>query len=271
MQEKSFVVDVDKCTGCKLCVVACKDEHVDSAYEPWTKPQPEGGHFWADVIALERGAVPRVRMSFLPLFCQHCADAPCIRDCPEDAIEARPDGLVWIDPQACSGCGKCVESCPYDVIYMNADIGIAQKCTGCAHRVDENKTPRCADACPHDAIVFGNADELAEAARNAEPYHPEYGAKPRVRWNGLPKPWIAGLVLDGATDDVLIGASVEVSAKDQSRMTRSDEFGDFWIHGLAADEDYQVTVSAEGYEPVTMAVKTDKDRDVGTVVLRSKA
>ena len=152
MGKKSFLIDVDKCSGCSLCIIACKDEHVGNSYAPWTAPQPDTGHFWIDVIPVERGKTPRVKMSYLPVLCQHCENAPCIKACPEDAIKRRADGLVWIDPAVCNNCGLCQEACPYDVIYMNEDLGIAQKCTGCAHRVDEGLLPRCAEVCPHDAI-----------------------------------------------------------------------------------------------------------------------
>ncbi len=98
MGKKSFLIDVDKCSGCSLCIIACKDEHVGNSYAPWTATQPDTGHFWIDVIPVERGKTPRVRMSYLPMLCQHCENAPCIKACPEGAIKRRDDGLVWIDP-----------------------------------------------------------------------------------------------------------------------------------------------------------------------------
>ncbi len=141
MTHKAFLVDVEKCTGCKMCAVSCKDEHVAQSYAPWSEPQPVTGQFWVDVKAFERGKLPRVKVSYMPTFCQHCADAPCIKACGDNAILTRDDGLVWIDPKACTGCGKCEPACPYDVIFLNQDTGIAQKCTGCAHRVDEGLAP----------------------------------------------------------------------------------------------------------------------------------
>lgn len=160
MGKKLFLVDAEKCTGCALCVVACKDEHVGHSYLPWTGPQPDTGHFWVDVRGLERGNIPRVAVSHLPVFCQHCENAACLKACPDNAIFRREDGLVWIDESACSGCGLCVEACPYDAIFMNETRAVAQKCTGCAHRVDEGLEPRCAEICPHEAIVFGEASDI---------------------------------------------------------------------------------------------------------------
>ena len=270
MAEAGFLIDVDKCTGCRLCIVACKDEHVGSEYPPWTRPQPETGQFWVDVLALERGAAPRLRVSFLPLLCQHCRNAPCIKACPEGAIKTRPDGLVWIDAAACTGCGLCQDACPYDVIYMNEELDIAQKCTGCGHRVDRGEEPRCAEVCPHEAIVFA---PQAAAAEGAEVYHPEYNADPLVAWRGLPRPWIAGTVIDASAEEVLEG--VTVSALDlfegAAASVRSDGFGDFWLKGLQPDRKYRVEIEADGYRPVRSVVTTRGDQDLGTVGLERLA
>lgn len=269
----AFLIDVDRCTGCSLCIIACKDEHVGNDHFPWTRPQPDTGHFWMAVRALERGRAPRVRMTYLPLMCQHCASAPCIKACPDAAIKTRADGLVWIDPAACTGCGLCREACPYGVIYTNTELGIAQKCTGCAHRVDEGLAPRCADVCPHEAIVFGEqADRrVAGAGGGAAPevYHPEYRAQPRVHWMGLPRPWIAGTVIDGVADEVLSGATIGAVDlfEDRSVTVRSDEFGDFWVRGLARDRKYRLEIGKDGYRTFRAVVTTDGDQDLGDIVL----
>lgn len=274
MSKKAFLIDVDKCTDCKLCVIACKDEHVGRSYSPWTKPQPDTGHFWIDILSLERGRIPRVRMTHLPLLCQHCGNAPCIKACPEGAIKRRDDGLVWIDPAACTGCGLCQEACPYDVIYMNADLGIAQKCTGCAHRVDDGAPPRCAEVCPHDAIVFGDESDsvFSEEEQGAalEIYHPEYQAEPRVYWKGLPKPWIAGTVIDPVSDEVISGVAItSIDLFESGSVTvHSDEFGDFWIRGMEKDRKYRVEASKAGYQDFLAVVTTDRDQDLGTICLK---
>lgn len=276
MDKKTFLIDVDRCSGCALCIVACKDEHVENEHLPWAAPQPVAGHFWMNVLRRERGRLPRVRMSYLPLLCQHCENAPCIKGCSAGAIKRRADGLVWIDPALCNGCGDCQEACPYDVIYINEDLNIAQKCTGCAHLVDEGKTPRCADVCPHDAIMFGDeaAREAASGSGKAtEIFHPEYETRPLVSWRGLPRPWIAGLVLDAETDEVIVGAEiVSVDLFDDSRHTaQSDAFGDFWIRGLQSDRKYVVTVREAGYEELRTVVTTRGDQDLGTIALNKLA
>lgn len=266
MGNKTFLMDVEKCTGCMLCTIACKDEHVDSSYAPWAKPQPDTGQFWINILAKERGRIPRVRMSYLPVHCQNCANAPCIPVCPEAAIKTRDDGLVWIDPALCTGCDLCLPACPYDVIFKNDDLGIAQKCTGCAHRVDEGLEPRCVDVCPHVAITFGEVENTGQL----ETYLPETGAEPRVYWNGLPKPWIAGAVIDGDADEVIEGVSVTAvdRAGDGSVTVLSDAFGDFWLTGLEKDRKYRVEIRIDGYGNFDTEVLTDSDQDLGTVILK---
>lgn len=274
MGKKAFLMDVEKCSGCSLCVVACKDEHAGAAYLPWTKPQPDTGHFWVRVEPVERGRIPRVRMAYLPLLCQHCENAPCIKACPEDAIRRRDDGLVWIDPETCTGCGLCREACPYDVIYMNGELGIAQKCTGCAHRVDEGLLPRCAEICPHEAIVFG--DEADGAFSQAGPgeapeiYHPEFRAEPRVRWKGLPKPWIAGTVIDPVSDEVVADAAITAIDLfgDASVTVRSDAFGDFWIERVEQDGKYKIEIKKAGYQDFLAVVTTAGVQDLGSIRLK---
>jgi len=265
----NFIVDVDKCTGCKLCMVACKDEHVGSAYLPWTKPQPDTGHFWINVFSLERGHIPRVRMSYLPVLCQHCENAPCLKACPENAIKRRKDGLVWIDPTGCNGCNLCQQACPYDVIYMNCELGIAQKCSGCAHRVDEGQLPRCAEVCPHDAIVFANETATQEGNRPLEIYYPEYETKPRVLWKGLPKPWIAGTLVDTENDEVISGATVSVTdlIMDTSITVVSDGFGDFWITSVEQDRKYRLAIRKEGYHDFQTIVTAKGDQDMSDIGL----
>ena len=266
---KKFLIDTEKCTGCMLCSIACKDEHVGHAYAPWSEPQPDTGHFWMNIRPLERGTLPRVRMTYLPVHCQHCESAPCIPACPETAIKSRDDGLVWIDPAACTGCKDCLAACPYDVIYMNDELDIAQKCTGCAHRVDAGEAPRCVQVCPHDVILF---DEIKDVS-GLETYLPESGAAPRVYWKGLPKPWIAGVVVDPELGEVITGASVTITDRSRggSDTAATDEFGDFYITGLAEGQDYRVLVQASGYEDFVADVTTNGDQDLGTVLLARRA
>lgn len=271
--KKVFLIDVARCTGCNLCVIACKDEHVGNSYPPWTAPQPEIGHFWIAVQTAEKGRTPRVKVDHLPLLCQHCENAACMKVCPESAIKRRDDALVWIDPAVCTGCGLCREACPYGVIYLNTDRKIAQKCTGCAHRVDEGLLPRCADICPHQAILVGDEQDEAFGAALQDPawevFHPEYKAQPRVYWRGIPRPHIAGCVVDAAGDEVLSGAEVTTTdlVDGTTVSVLTDAFGDFWIPDVEEGRKYRVAVTKNGYQAWVAVVTVKGSQDLGDVRL----
>ena len=158
---KALTINYDICNGCYNCVIACKDEHVGNDWTPYAKPQPATGHFWMKITDMVRGTVPKVRVTNLHDICQHCDEAPCIPPCTAQAIYKRDDGIAIIDPEKCCGHRNCIGSCPYEVIYFNWDLNIAQKCTMCAHLLDAGwKEPRCVDACPPGALKFGEEKEL---------------------------------------------------------------------------------------------------------------
>jgi tetrathionate reductase subunit B len=134
--------------------------------------------------------------------------------------------------------------------------------------------PRCAEVCPHDAIVFADETDSVFSqegqAKPLETYHPEFQTKPLVYWRGLPKPWIAGIVIDAGTDEVVSGAAItSIDLFDDRAVTvRSDEFGDFWIRNLDKDRKYSVEIKKEGYEDFRAVVTTDDDQDLGAVCLK---
>ena len=269
---KEFYIDLDECTGCNLCIIACKDEHVGNPQEPWTKQQPDTGHFWMDVKAMERGQVPKVKVTYLPLLCQHCDNAPCMKVCPEDAITKGTNGLVVINQEKCTGCGLCQDACPYDVIYMNEDLNVAQKCTGCAHLVEAGETPRCADICPRDAIYFADEDDpkLIQLKAKSEVLHPEFEAKPRVFYKGLPRPFAAGTVIDRDTNEIVKGVNVTALDlfNDIKITANSDEFGDFWLRDLNKGHKYRLDFQFPGYISYTTVITAESDLNVGDILLK---
>lgn len=265
---KVFVIDVGICNGCYCCQIACKDEHVGNDWTPYAKPQPDTGQFWMKQNEFIRGTVPKVKMYYRPTPCMHCDEAPCIESCPiEGALYKRDDGLVIIDPVKCTGCQNCVDSCPYSAIYFNDGLNIAQKCTGCAHLLDKDwKEPRCADACPTQAIKFGEESEFSDLIKKAEVLHPEYKAKPRVYYLNIPKKFVAGTIYDPVEKEVIIGAACTLSSNGKKLTATTDSFGDFWFEGLEVDT-YSLKIESAGKSKTIDAISTEKDVNLGDIPL----
>ncbi len=239
MRKKVFIIDINRCNGCHACQIACKDEHVGNDWTPIAKSQPDTGQFWLKLTQEVRGTVPKVKVAYRPHLCMHCDMAPCMDACPvEGGIYKREDGLVIIDPVTCSGCRKCVDACPYDVIFFNEELNIAQKCTGCAHLLDEGwKEPRCVDACPTAAIQWMDEAGAEELIARSEVWKPKMKERfmPRVYYMNLPGRFIAGTVYDPIEKEVIIGADCILEEKGSGKIFRikTDNYGDFWFEGLA--------------------------------------
>jgi Fe-S-cluster-containing dehydrogenase component len=271
---KVLIIDLAICNGCHNCQVACKDEHVANDWSPIARPQPDTGQFWNKVINLERGTVPKVKVTYHHTICQHCEEAPCIESCPQHAIYRRPDGIVIIDPDRCRGNQLCLEACPYEgVIYFNDDLNIAQKCTFCAHLLDRGWTEtRCSDACPTGAFTFGEEDDekIKELLAQAELLRPELPTRPRVYYLNLPRKWIAGAVYDSEADQCTEGATVTAThLKTQKKTaTTTDNYGDFWLKDLE-DGSYTILIEKEGYltQKLGPIDATAKDQNLGDIVL----
>jgi len=154
-----MIFDLRRCIGCRACTIACKAEY----------DTPLGA--WNTVVNEEFvGKYPDTKKPFLPIRCNHCEGnkedgvPPCVKDCPEypkerqkyetpdgkklryrdGATYRRPDGLILLKNEFCTGCGKCIKACPYGARAFNTRIksgkdstknGIT-KCSSCQHRID---------------------------------------------------------------------------------------------------------------------------------------
>lgn len=266
---KVFVFDVEKCNGCLNCQFACKDEHCGNDWSPYTLPQPDTGCFWAEIEARERGQVPKVTVSHILHICQHCDNAPCMAAAP-DAVYKRENGLVVIDPERSRGRRDLVESCPYGAITFNEEADVPQKCTGCAHLIDDGwSAPRCVDACGLGALRFGDEVDFADEIALADTMLPECGTQPRVYYLNMPKRFVGGVVVDVDADEVVIGAKVtlENPASGGILQVETDDFGDFWFKQIEA-ADYNLYFEAEGYLTRMVEVSTlEEDKNVGVIEL----
>jgi tetrathionate reductase subunit B len=264
---KAFVIDVSHCPGCYACQLVCKDEHCGNDWTPYAKPQPDTGQFWIKIDEHVRGTIPKVKMAYVPILCMHCADAPCIKACPVEAIYQRPDGLVVIDPKKCTGCQSCLDACPYGVIYYNEELNLAQKCTGCAHLLDRGwQVPRCVDVCFNGAIKFGEESELSSLIAQAEVLHPEYGTKPRVYYIGLPKRFIAGTIYDPDKKVVIEDAICTLTGGGGTLTAKTDGFGDFWFEGLKIGT-FSLKIESAGKTKTIDSISTEKDVNLGDIPL----
>lgn len=274
-----MIIDIAKCIGCYNCVLACKDEHVDNEWPGYSLPQPRHGHYWINIIRTERGQYPQVDISYLPVLCMHCDDAPCIKK-GNGAIYRRKDGIVIIDPHKAKGEEELISSCPFGMIWWNKDREIAQKCTLCAHLIDEGwgKT-RCVQACPTEAlqIKYLEEEEISHIVKSErlEPLHPEYHTRPHVYYKNLHlynKHFIAGSVALKQGDNTLDCVEGARVALLQNGMlvgeTVTDCFGDFKFDGLPREGGkYILEIFFEGYERKTVAVELTASINIGVIVL----
>jgi len=114
---------------------------------------------------IERGTPSGgVAWSMMSDVCKHCAHASCMEVCPTNAIIRTEFDTVFIQPSVCNGCRDCIAACPYHVIGFNEKTGLAQKCTFCYGRLQNNLIAACAKACPTESIKFGDLDQMREVA-----------------------------------------------------------------------------------------------------------
>jgi len=144
----ALVLDSRKCINCKACVVACKAENGVPV-----------GKFRNWIGEEKRGKWPNLMAQFDPEQCHHCENPSCVRVCPTGASWQRKDGIVLVNYSECIGCRYCMIACPYDARYFREDLGVVDKCTLCAHRVDRGQLPACVETCPSKVRVFGDLDD----------------------------------------------------------------------------------------------------------------
>jgi len=203
----AMVIDLRRCDGCQgidmppQCTQACIQGHY--------APEPMQ---WMEVYEHELAGGGS---QFMPTPCMQCQNAPCVNVCPVGATFATPEGVVLIDQQRCIGCRMCMAACPYDRRFFNwgdppvppesrlsdysplhqvpARRGTVMKCDFCPDMARAGKLPYCAQACPTNAIYYGdfeediatNGVELVKLSRflaenEAYQLKSDHGTRPRV-------------------------------------------------------------------------------------------
>ncbi|MEY8314660.1 4Fe-4S dicluster domain-containing protein [Adlercreutzia muris] len=201
MTKLGIAIDLERCVGCHTCANACKMQNNVPTGMLWNRVLTEG----CDVIDGAVGAYPNLTRTYLPLACQHCENAACLRACPTGATYKDEMGRVEIDYDKCIGCRMCMAACPYNARSFNweepvRDVdfsygdgavpvrskGVAEKCTLCKERTDRGEEPRCVQCCPLDARIFGDLDdpnsEVSKVIveRKARVLLEEQGTRPQV-------------------------------------------------------------------------------------------
>ncbi|MBI4522236.1 MAG: 4Fe-4S dicluster domain-containing protein [Deltaproteobacteria bacterium] len=198
MSRYGLAIDVDRCTGCYACLVACKSENS-------TAP----GVFWIRIEEKEAGEYPDVSRNYIPMLCMQCGEMPCAQGCPTDAISRDSTGVIIIDPEKCicETTKPCTAACPFGVLTANDGKksyfpdyltpfekeasaahpqGVVEKCDLCYQRITSGRLPACVQTCPTQAIIFGDLEEReSNLARlvfggNAEALNPEPKVDPSV-------------------------------------------------------------------------------------------
>ncbi|MDD3884109.1 MAG: 4Fe-4S dicluster domain-containing protein [Gallionella sp.] len=191
-----MLIDTTQCkTGCNECVTACNRENGLSGKTGPTDSQ------WIRKIEIKD--ISSGRELSLPMMCQHCEHPPCVDVCPTNASFKRADGIVLVDKHRCIGCRYCMMACPYKARSFvheplhdqNPDVprgkGTVESCTLCVHRVDEGRLPACAEACPNQAILFGDLNdpdsEIARKVRSVASVQirADLQLNPGVRYQGM--------------------------------------------------------------------------------------
>jgi len=158
-EQYAFEVDMDSCSGCKSCVVAC--HNLNGLDE---------GEQWRSVGMLHGGPENEPQLQHVTTACHHCIDPACLAGCPVMAYDKDPvTGIVRHLDDQCIGCQYCVFMCPYDVPKYSPSKGIVRKCDMCHDRLAVDEAPACVQSCPNQAIRIRTVDKqqaLSEIANN---------------------------------------------------------------------------------------------------------
>ncbi len=238
MEKWYMIIDIEKCEDCNNCFMACKDEHVDNEFPPYSAAQPLHGHRWMNIMRKERGSGSLMDVAYRPTPCMHCDNAPCIKAAENGAVYKREDGIVIIDPAKSKGQATIQKACPYNAVYWNGEKDIPQKCNFCAHLLDDGwKEPRCAQACATGALqaVFKDDDGMQQLikAQKLEVLHPDHQTTPRVYYKNLyrySKCFIAGSVAyrqSGVNECAPDAVVTLIKDSKTIGVCRTDYFGDF--------------------------------------------
>lgn len=277
-----IAINSARCMACYACFMACKDEHCgwDTAL---SKAQPEMGQYWMNIVEWERGdSERRIKTATVPTPCSHCDDPSCMKAAKNGAVYKRPDGVVIIDPEKSVGQKQIVDACPVGAVYWNAELNIPQKCTMCAELMDDpdypGKEPRCVEACPNQALVYGDLDDPDSeinkviAANRVTQLECLGDQGSSVVHLNIPTAFLAGTVYyPEEEEEVCIGALVKLTCEDGTTCQMQTNWaGDWEFEDLPKNKRFDIDISFDGYKPVHYSAYTDTDHYVDMTYLEKQ-
>ncbi|MBI4301955.1 MAG: 4Fe-4S dicluster domain-containing protein [Chloroflexi bacterium] len=220
MARWGMIIDLDKCTACQACTIACRFEN-NVPFQGEEETRRGHTRYWNEVLSQEVGKYPMVKVRMIPRPCMHCDNPPCVQVCPVGATYKNQEGTVLQKYERCIGCRYCMVACPYgarffnwkkpefpEVMgnYTNPNVpirpkGVVEKCTFCIQRVetaraeakaagrelmDGDVVPACVQTCTGRARYFGDLDDpnsqVYQLSRDtrATRLAEELGTKPKV-------------------------------------------------------------------------------------------
>jgi molybdopterin-containing oxidoreductase family iron-sulfur binding subunit len=217
-----MAVDLDRCTGCEACVIACRAENNIPTVGPNEAARGRAMH-WIRIERYWEGEFPDVRVKFRPVLCQQCENAPCEPVCPTYASQHSEEGLNLQVYNRCIGTRYCANACQYNVRFFNffnpvwekplhlqlnpdvsvREVGVMEKCTFCVQRIkateiqaesekrdvkDGEIKPACVQSCTANALVFGDLNdpnsEVSRLSRSSRGSKllEDMGAQPKITY-----------------------------------------------------------------------------------------